>query len=119
MSSLLGNVVKGFLPCSEFCSEFYYMSSRRCYLWYPVVSFLAVLALLCIGRTILGRLPLLGWFLIEVWIVSAISMVALATYGLIWLAVNASRFIVLTGRPKKRPLAWWLGHSYIPGASLD
>jgi hypothetical protein len=69
--------------------------------WYLVTVMVVALFLLWVGRKCLVRYPLIGWILIEFWVLSAISVVALSTAGILWLTVNAPSFFPIREAEQK------------------
>jgi hypothetical protein len=95
LKTILGNITKG-LP-SLLGVLWGILLYRPGFSW--VLQVLTVFGIsvffLWLGRKVIGRNPIVGWILIEFWVLSAIAVVALSTLGILWLTVNAPSFLVL------------------------
>jgi hypothetical protein len=67
------------------------------------------LVLACIfllfGRLTIGRFPILGFVLIQMWILAAISVMALGTAGVLWLTIHAPEWFGGASDDRKEALS--------------
>jgi hypothetical protein len=105
MTSLLGNAAKG-LPAllGVFWGVWLFTLGPRS-LWELAVTLILGWALSKIGGAFLRRRPLVGWLLIECWMIVAISVAAFSTYWVLWFTVNVSNFIAFRSTEEQKALA--------------
>ena len=63
--------------------------------WAFQILLVLALSMVClkVGQSLLGKNPVAGWVFIELWVFSAIALVAASTLGILWLTVNAPSFL--------------------------
>lgn len=69
--------------------------------WYPLVALVLAVIVLVLGRAAMGRWPILGWLLIELWTIAAISLMAIGTVFVLWLTVNSPDWFPLDEPERK------------------
>ena len=101
MSSLTGNAARG-LPAliGVLWGIFLYEPDPLQFL-YPVGALLLGVIFLRLGRAVIGSAPILGWALIELWIIAAISVMAIGTVAVLWLTMNSPNWFPLDEPERK------------------
>ncbi len=104
MSAVTGNAARG-LPAlvGVLWGIFLYEPDPVQFL-YPFGALLLAVIILRLGRAVIGRWPLLGWALIELWIIAAISVMAIGTVAVLWLTVNSPDWFPLD-EPERKALS--------------
>lgn len=93
ISKVLGNATQGLPPLVGVVGGIAIYSSAGELWWLPALIFFGSLGPLLIGKKIVGKTPRLGCGLLELWVASSVSLIALSTMLVLWLTVNASDFI--------------------------
>jgi hypothetical protein len=58
-----------------------------------------------IGQRVIGRYPIVGFGFIEVWILAAISVVALGTAAILWLTIQAPKWFAAESEERKEAVS--------------
>jgi hypothetical protein len=101
MSPVTGNAARGLPALIGVLWGIYLYTPDWSRFWYPFVTLVVARIFLGLGRAAMGRWPLLGWMLIELWIVAAISVMALGTVAVLWLTVNSPNWFPLDEPERK------------------
>lgn len=102
MSSVLSNAAKG-LPIlvGVLLGIFLYTRGLPISAWLPLVALGVAFFSLRLGRKVIRKCPFLGWLIIELWVIAAVSVMAVTTTVILWLTVTASTWFPLEEKERQ------------------
>jgi lysylphosphatidylglycerol synthetase-like protein (DUF2156 family) len=97
MKALVGNAAKGIPSLLGVLWGIFLYRPGFSWIWQVVLAMVLASLFLFAGRKVLGKDPVVGWILIELWVLMAIGVVAASTAVILWLTVNAPKYFSFGG----------------------